>query len=47
MKAKVIIEHGIQKIVLTPENEFKNDIISKNYNKKQDISVDFTTKYEK
>lgn len=29
MKAKVIIENGITELVLTPENDFENDIIEK------------------
>ena len=39
MKAKVIIENGETKIILTPENDFEIDVIEKIYDKKEKYSV--------
>ena len=47
MKAKVIIEQGRTKVILTPENDFETDIIEKvadakvNYNVETTVSTDF------
>jgi hypothetical protein len=39
MKTKVIIENGETTIILTPENEFENDVIEKVYNRKVDYNI--------
>ena len=40
MKAKVIIERGKTKIVLTPENGFEEHVIEKAYNKAGDYEFE-------
>ena len=42
MKAKVVIEQGKTKIVLTPENEFETDIIEKIVDSKVGYSTETT-----
>lgn len=39
MKAKVIIENGESKIILTPENEFEIDLIEKVHCKKEKHTI--------
>lgn len=38
MKAKVIIENGCTEIILTPENEFEEDVLEKVYENKYEIT---------
>lgn len=40
MKTKVIIENGLTKIVMTPENDFETDVLDKVYRKKQNYEIE-------
>jgi CO dehydrogenase/acetyl-CoA synthase alpha subunit len=48
MKAKVIIEQGITKVVLTCENEFEKDIVEKikDYRSDYEIETTVSTNYQ-
>lgn len=45
MKAKVEIEYGKSKIVLTPENEFEKTMLSDAYKEKGGLDVFIDKKY--